>query len=134
MKWASDHVEQKDIWKILTRIISVCGFPDSRNSTMQRLKDRKLGTHSPERNRILYELAHWTFIDDLVSPSSNLAFKKEMRFNLDAVDDYYGDIAIFEGLREISKSMAFDLCAKFFISDARFGNIQQFPDGCFRCS
>lgn len=133
LKWSSDQVQQKDIWSILSRVISVCGFPDSRNSRMQFLREQKLGNHSPERNRIIYELAHWTFIDDLILPSSNLAFSRELRSNLDAEEDYFGDIAIFEGLRGISRSMAFDLCSKFFISDIRFGNIQGFPDACFRC-
>lgn len=133
MKWTSDQVQQKDIWGILTRILTVCAFPDSRNSGLQFLRESKLGTHSPERNRILYELCHWTFIDDLVRPSSSLNFVRELKSNLDASDDYYSDVLIFERLRELARSMAFDLCTKFFISDLRFGDFKEMPDNCFRC-
>jgi hypothetical protein len=133
LKWTSDQVQQKDVWNILIRILTVCGFPDSRNSTMQFLRECKPGTHSPERNRILYELAHWTFIDDIVYASSNLMLSRELASNLDADDDYFGDIRFFEGLRDISRSMAFDLCSKFFISDVSFGDLRFLPDACFRC-
>lgn len=133
MKWTSDQVQQKDIWSIFARIAEICSFPDSRNSLLQFLRERKLGAHSPERNRVLYELAHWTFMDDLVQPSSNMNFVRTLKTDLDATDDYYSDVSIFERLRELSRSLAFDLSTKFFISDIRFGDIRSLPDSCFRC-
>jgi hypothetical protein len=56
-----------------------------------------------------------------VHPSSNLKLSRELTSNLDIDDDYFSDILFFEGLRALSRSMAFDVCSKFFISDVSFG-------------
>ena len=82
MRWRSDLIAQRELWEIFLRIVAVCSFNDSRDSNFELLRQQGLGSHKPERNKILYWLGHWTFPDDILYPSMNLEFCRELRGTL----------------------------------------------------